>query len=104
MGSNHLVTAFAIEVTPRFSETKGLINAMGTGCNEVGPRLSAAVVNIGLKAREKEADNHCSWYDRVHAGYRIVPSRSLHCTVISLNICKTSRVATVLLWKGKHEA
>lgn len=62
---------------------RGLINAMGTGCNEVGPRLSAEVVNIGLKARKKEADKHCSWYDRVHGGYRIVPSMSLHCTKLS---------------------
>lgn len=79
---------------------------MGSGCNEVGPRLSAKVVNIGLKARKKEADKHCSWYDRVHRGYRIVSSMSLHCTqlFISLNICKSSMVATVLLWKGKHEA
>lgn len=37
-------------------------------------------------------------------GYRTVPTVSFHCTVISLNVCKTSRVATVLWQKGKHEA
>ena len=83
MGSNHLVIDFATGPHLGLVRQTGLINAMGTGCEEAGPRLSAEVVSLGLKARKKEADKHCSWYDRVHGGHRIVLSTSLHCTQLS---------------------